>query len=640
MSGQKAITREFIDEAIDILREGRKLRRKLPTWGQILIEQQLPYICVYRQPPQWDDWGTDKLIMGGSSFLIASSKKREYDGLAALVDRVSAELASCFGTFLIVEIWSGPEVVVTEQNPLAPPAFRIQHAKGQPVLSYLHTLAKQLSLLTVEGENSLVSLTPVDRVAPSGLRPLIVPAKAPLLDSNGGHLIQPPIHVVGIEVAPIYRNDNEKQNYPHILKQIETSFTTVLEKVFFEFLKKETTICPPNYMSLGRRSIVHSVWQIDRIIAEVGNIVDFLLLVTPTNAGDAFEEFRRKRYQKTPHFVYHPAPFDPVTLKRQLYKAPVERIEDPTLGHLFRDQQQDIDSRITMVAERGKKRFLYSSLQLYDAPDQTLVNLADQILRTLPERSVGESIKRLLTAEEFAQRAEVELDFYRRHCPDLGSRVEVRDDVPGVLVSQGNLLIGKERKIIEGRAEALLSHEVGTHILTNYNGHLQPFRQLSAGLPGCDQLQESLAVLAEYLVGGLSNRRMRTLAARVMAVHWLVEGADFVECFGRLTRDYQLHDDVAFTITMRVYRSGGFTKDVVYLRGLVDLLKELKNGLQLDLLFMGKFGIEHLPIVRELMWRKILVPAKMRPLYLENPAAQQRLERVRKGISVLDLVKA
>ncbi len=628
MPEQKSINKEFIDEVIDVLREGRKLRRRLPTWGQILIEQQLPYLCVYRQPPQWEDWGTDQLVSGGGSFLIASSKKRDYEGLVNLIDRVSKELTSCFGTFLIVEIWAGAEVTVSEHEPLGRSVFRLSHLKSQPVSSYLQVLAKQLSLLQIGDRASSVTMAPTDKVAPPGMRPLL----------SAQQVAESGLHIIGLEVAPIYRNGARQQTYPNVLKELEAKFSPVLEKTFFEFLKKETTICPPNYMSLGRRSIVHSVWQIDRIIAEVGNIVDFLLLVTPTNSKEAFEDFKKRRYQKAPRFNYHPAPFDPVTLKRLLYKAPVERIEDPTLAQLFRDQQMDIDSRITMVAERGKKRFLYCSLQLYDGPDKKLVQLAEQILTSIPERSKGESVKRLLTAEEFAQRAEIELDYYRAQCPDLASKVEIRDDVPGVLVSQGNLLIGKGRKIFEGRAEALLSHEVGTHILTNYNGHLQPFKQMSAGLPGYDQLQESLAVLAEYLVGGLSNRRLRTLAARVLAVHWLIEGADFVEVCRRLMTQYDFNDDVAFTVTMRVFRSGGFTKDVVYLRGLAELLDHLKNGLQLDLLFLGKFGIEHLPIVRELMWRKILVPAKMKPYYLEQPAAQRRLDKVKKGISVMDLV--
>ena len=79
-------------------------------------------------------------------------------------------------------------------------------------------------------------------------------------------------------------------------------------------------------------------------------------------------------------------------------------------------------------------------------------------------------------------------------------------------------MIGRETRIAERRAEALLQHEVGTHLVTYFNGSSQPLRLLQVGLSGYDALQEGLAVLSEYLVGGLSEARMRTLAARVIAV--------------------------------------------------------------------------------------------------------------------------
>ena len=84
------------------------------------------------------------------------------------------------------------------------------------------------------------------------------------------------------------------------------------------------------------------------------------------------------------------------------------------------------------------------------------------------------------------------------------------------MVSNGNLFIGKRVKIPESRAEALIQHEVGTHVLTYINGKNQPFQQLYCGLSGCDELQEGLAVLSEYLVGGLSPPRLRLLAGRVI----------------------------------------------------------------------------------------------------------------------------
>lgn len=82
----------------------------------------------------------------------------------------------------------------------------------------------------------------------------------------------------------------------------------------------------------------------------------------------------------------------------------------------------------------------------------------------------------------------------------------------GLMVSGNQLLIGGRTRIPRRRA-CLAQHEIGTHLITRYNGHHQPFRQLEVGLAGYDGLQEGLAVLAEYLVGGLSRLRIRILAA-------------------------------------------------------------------------------------------------------------------------------
>jgi hypothetical protein len=73
-------------------------------------------------------------------------------------------------------------------------------------------------------------------------------------------------------------------------------------------------------------------------------------------------------------------------------------------------------------------------------------------------------------------------------------------------------------------------------VLTYYNGRAQPLRQLYTGLAGYDELQEGLAVLAEYLADGLDASRMRVLAARVVAAHSVEHGATFTDTFRMLTR--------------------------------------------------------------------------------------------------------
>lgn len=630
------IDEKFIEEVCNALKEGRRLRKKLPTIsGEIFVDRQLPYLCVYRIPENkadsevLTDWGTDHLLYGESSYLIAPGSEEDYEEVNKLVFSVATELKKSYGAFLILEIWAGEEIKVDEEKDVRRPGFKIRTTHEIAAKSFVKTFAKELALIELEQASSAVSMVSNESSCPPAMKCILTEEQ---MKETG-------IELVGLEVSPVYRDAERGEYFSLELQQLQLQFTNSLEKMFFDYLRSETTLCPPSYLALGKRSRVHSVVQVDRILSEVADDIDFLLHVTPTNTGEAFHEFKHNLFQRVPHFTYHPAPFDPVLLKRKLFSAKVEQIEDPTLAQLFREQQADIDHRINMVTERCTRRFLYSSLQLYEGPDDQLVQLADKILRELPEVSEHESLDRQLSSEEFADRARQELDFYKSQHSDLPAKVVIRDDVPGVLVSQGNLIIGKERRILTGRAEALLSHEVGTHILTNYNGRAQPFRQMSAGLPGYDELQEPLAVLSEYLVGGLSNRRMRTLAARVMAVHWLVEGATFVDVFRKFTKDYELHREISFSVAMRVFRGGGFTKDVVYLRGLLALLDQLRHGLDIEMLYIGKFGLSYLPIIRELLWRNVLVPAKLKPHFLESEEAVKRLDKVKAGVTVFDLVK-
>jgi hypothetical protein len=119
----------------------------------------------------------------------------------------------------------------------------------------------------------------------------------------------------------------------------------------------------------------------------------------------------------------------------------------------------------------------------------------------------------------------------------------------------------------------------------------------------------------------------------------MLDGADFVEVFRELDRAHDFAQRTAFTIAMRVFRGGGLTKDVVYLRGLVGVLAYLREGGAVEPLLVGKLGPDHIPIIKELQWRNVLVDPPLRPRYLDDPAAMARLEGLRRGATVMDLVK-
>lgn len=361
---------------------------------------------------------------------------------------------------------------------------------------------------------------------------------------------------------------------------------------------------------------------VDHTLALLSEGTRFVLDVTPVDADTHRAEFVAGTLEE-PAFTYRELEADPDVVEAQLEHAPVERVEDPTLGELLRSKQREMRLQLEMLRARGTEDFRQLSVELYGAVGPTLRARAEDLVARL---DVADDPVDLLTAEDFLRLAEEEIEHYRDQDPDIGIHAEVRPDVSGVLVEGGTLLISEDAAVARERGAALLHHEVGTHLVTQVNGTGQPVRTLGSGLAGYDETQEGLAVLAEVGCGGLTPFRLRQLAVRVLTVHRMLSGASFREAYAAL-RDEGIPAGAAYLTTMRVYRSGGLTKDAIYLRGLLDLLDHLRRGGRLDLLFLGKFALRDLPLVQDLHDRGALCPPRLTPRWLLDPEAVDRLER-------------
>lgn len=616
---------------IDAVKKGiagnLRVRRTLPLRGRIHVDRQLPFLCVYRRPKVELGDGIKRLVTSEASHLFATGLRGFYPGLEQLVHGVVGTLAPEFGRVLVVEI-SELHGEPTEAAGAVPrPAFRVLVPRDERWDDLAAAFESGLRSVEVLGRAATISVRRTDRVAPPGLSGFFTRAEAEALGCVP----------IGIEVKPIYRNPKGGV-YPQVFREFEREFTRALRQILFVFSGKYTTHRPKHYHGLGRRAMVKAVWESDRRLAEVSNSFDFLMQVSPANGQHAWRQFRKSDYRTPPVFRYTPLLVDPLLLKRKLFSVRLERLEDPAIRQLLRQKLDELDRRLTMLSDIDTPKFLHASLQLYGELDPKLVSLAEHILDVVPSRTREESKGGTLTPVEFAALAETEMEAYRSVYPQMTASVQLRDDIPGLMVSRGRLLVSRHSKIPVSRANALIQHEVGTHIVTYFNGKAQSFRQLYSGLAGYDSLQEGLAVFAEYLVGGLTRRRIRLLAARVHAVRRVVEGADFMETFTELDRTYDFDRKTAFGITVRVFRGGGLTKDAVYLQGLVDLLAYLKDGGKIEPLLVGKMALEHIPLIEELLWRQVLKPPPLRPRYLDFPEAAERLDRARAGMSVLDLV--
>lgn len=618
------------------LSQDKRVRQELPGGGRLHFDRRVPFVCVYRRMSPGQDRGTEELISSETAFLIVPDEPRSAAKALTLLRSVVKYLAEHFGSCLIIELRATSEPKrdgekAQEDDPLArlAPSFEIAIPKHRIPRTTVESLSKSLTRVKLHHSAARVDIVQPDGLSTPGLKPLV--KNAELNEWN--------CFALGLAVKPIYRDPRTNELFPSVLRSMRRKVGGALKQAFFTFAHEWTSARPSHFYALGRRSVVKAVFDADRALAEVDRTFDLLLQATPVNAESAWREFRRSKFAKPPVFYYRPLVIDPTLLKRKLYSIPVEKIEDPTLSYLFRQKQAELDRQITLLSDIDSPRFLPESLQIYGGVSDTLLEQARLLLDRVPTRSGEETVRGQLSAEEFAERAEQEMGYYRKQRADFAASVHLREDLyAGMMVSGDQLLIGGKTRVPKRRVEALLQHEVGTHLITRYNGRVQPFQQLEVGLAGYDGLQEGLAVLAEYLVGGLSRFRIRVLAARVVAANDLVDGASFIDTFRMLDRTHEFSQRTAYTIAMRTYRGGGLTKDAVYLRGLLQILKYLREGGELEPLYTGKIASSHLPLIAELQMRRVVNPPALRPRYLQDPAALKKIERLHDGLTVLELL--
>jgi uncharacterized protein (TIGR02421 family) len=635
-SAKRRITPRFISGVCDRLEQERPVRRSLPGGGRLHIDRALPFLCVYREPDGNTVGLSSQLIVGEAAHLIVPGTKEILPQLQQLVAGIAQVMARKFGAFLLLEVWTAPERRASgiAARSVPEPTFRVLSPRLPLDDPTVRALRKALSAIPLRPPPLDVEIDGAGAASPPQLAELLPCTPG----TNDG------FRVIGIEVQPVYRQARTGTPYPVLFETLQRGLSLAIRQTAYHFAQRHTGHSPPHYHALGRRAVTRAVQEADGALTEIARSFDFLLQVTPVNTERARTQFMHDHAERDPEFDYRPLIVDVSALKRRLYNLPLERLEDPTIAHLLSACRAELSRKLTMLADRNSPRFLYGSLSVYGDVSDALHALACQLLDVVPRDAAGDDddddapTRSVVTATGFAAMAEHELARYRASCPDLTTRVHIRSDVAGVLVSDGDLLIGQRFRATRIRATALIQHEIGTHVITHANGVIQPLGQLSTGLAAYEETQEGLAVIAEYLAGALTSSRVRVLAGRVIAVRAMANGAPFVDCYRLLTDQHGLAPSTAFTMCMRVYRSGGLTKDAIYLRGLQDVLTYLRGGGDLDPLLLGKVAISDVPAIEELRWREYLRPPRILPHFLSSPGAHEAMQRLRRSQSLLQLV--
>ncbi len=299
----------------------------------------------------------------------------------------------------------------------------------------------------------------------------------------------------------------------------------------------------------------------------------------PTNTEEARTAFFAG---KEPEFHYPPLPFNPQELRARLAALRF----DGDYATLYEQARDALLLQLDILSARGEPRVRTLALTLYGRPSAEVIRAAHGILqsphepspKTIPAPRIKEAFERAL-----AQRG---LSWTVSYAEKNATTIDPMNR---------QITLNKNRFFAEHDLQRLIVHEIDVHVLRAENGHAQAARFFITGLPGYLTTEEGLAAYAEEQTGTARAENRRALAGHVLAVDALHRGLSFRAAYELLTNYFPPAE--AWRLTLRSYRAGGLAKDHVYLQGLHAVKRFVAAGGSLRSLYVGKIGIEHLPLL-------------------------------------------
>jgi uncharacterized protein (TIGR02421 family) len=417
--------------------------------------------------------------------------------------------------------------------------------------------------------------------------------------------------VLATEIKKVYCNELTGDDYPNIIKSLQQQLKLrILNNANF-FCQNNTNWGHNVKSNLLDKTIQSSILKVDKEMYHLLKNFELLAFVNPNNYTQEKKRFLRNQYSEIPKFKYSPIRINPFELKQELSNLRVQDISDVSIRDMYESVINSYFDKIDLLSSLNTPKFLYNSLRYFGRPSRKDIQNALYFLH-LPEIAGEPKKSPTLGIDEAMASFKEGLEAY-----GFESKMETSNRVISqvmVLNAKKKILFNPNAKFTRGQINALVEHEIGVHMVTTMNSNAQKLHLFNLGLPVNTMTQEGLAILAEYLSGNISMKRLKKLAYRVIVVDMLCSGADFIECFHFLVNDHDLDHDDAFSVVTRIFRGGGFTKDYLYLSGFVKILRLWENGQDLEPLLVGKTSLEFHSIISEMTQREMV----QKPVYVTH----------------------
>lgn len=409
--------------------------------------------------------------------------------------------------------------------------------------------------------------------------------------------------VLATEIKKVYSNELTGEDYPKVVRELQQKLKKAILNNALFFSQQHTSWQSKNSTQLLDKKTDPAIISIDKQLYKLLRGFELLAYVNPTNSISEQKRFVKNRYTEPPKFKYAPIKIHPFVLKQQLSSIKTQNISDISIRQLYESVINSYFDKIDLLSSLGSKKFLYNSLRYFGRPNTKDLSIANYILHLPPVPTEPKRVP-FLPINEIVRTFRQGLEEYGIECKIELSKKIISQVM--ILNSKKTILIRPDAHITRKDVNALIEHEIGVHMVTTQNSFNEKLKVFNLGLPVNTLTQEGLAILSEYLSGNITLNRLKKIALRVVVTDMMCNGADFIECFSYLTQQQDISVNDAYTITTRIFRGGGFTKDYLYLSGFKNILKLWKNDVDLTPLLVGKTSIDFYDTINEMIDRELI----------------------------------
>lgn len=351
-------------------------------------------------------------------------------------------------------------------------------------------------------------------------------------------------------------------------------------------------------------------YDLDQQLINIDNKIKLLYHLRPINLVQEKERFFNDN-KYNPEFEYPKMKFNTMETFDEIYK--IETDNSP-LGKIFEEKKKEIIIKINLLESINEENFTRYSSELYGSPSEEDYKFCKKNILENKKLETGESQN--INSEE----AKIEFEkAFKRY--SLNWKVKLKEDlVSNCVAGKNNSLFLKSDAIFsKERIEELIIHEIETHIITAENGKNQPYSIFNRGLANYLTTQEGLAMY------NVEKQRNQDFLKNIKALSHIIaiyesKNHGFREVYNSL-RELGLGEEQSFRSTLKAKRGfyntsreGAFTKDYIYFKGYFKVKKYIEEGGDIKELFMGKFDLDDLAIIKNIPGIK---EAKILPVWLK-----------------------